>query len=399
MNKRREMLMAEIPLGDLRAFKRIGKMNPPLCVDLGGDAPDPNPGQIAAAEASTEVAKLQRETAQEYLNFSKQQYEELKPFAQEISRAMIENQKQQAGITAENRARANEYAEYERGTFRPLEKALVSEAEQYDTEAKREQLASRAMADVSQAYQQQRQAAIDQMARYGINPNSNRFAAINASLGRAEALDRAGAGTNARTQAEQLGYARKLDAASLGRNLASNATAAYGTAINAGNASVASGGAAYGTAAAPGAAMGGAYGTSSNILGGATNAYGTAGNIYGQEFNARMQGYQANQAATGAMFSGIGNIAGRYAGSEAGSAALTALFLADGGKIHNGAGAVRGPGGPVDDKIPAMLSNGEYVLPADTTAAIGKKRLDKLVKETHTPAAEQRRRSALQGRA
>lgn len=399
MNKRRELLMAEIPLGNIRAFKRIGKMNAPLFLDIGGDAPDPNPGMLASAQSSVEVAQLQKQTADDYLNFMKEQYAELKPLAEQISKAMVANQTQQAEITRENRERANEYADYERTTYRPLEQALVKDAQEYDTEGKREQIASRAMADVATAYQNQRQQALDQMAKFGINPNSNRFAAINASLSRAEALDSAGAANNSRLQAEQLGYARKLDAASLGRNLASNATAAYGTAINAGNASVASGSSALSTAAAPGSAMGGAYATRSNILGGATGAYGTAGNIYGQEFNARMSGYQANQQAVGAVYGGIGNIAGRYAGSPGGSAAITALFAADGGKVHRGKGAVRGPGGPVDDKVPAMLSNGEYVLPADTTAAIGKDKLDKLVAQTHTPAAVQRRRSALQGRA
>ncbi len=57
-----------------------------------------------------------------------------------------------------------------------------------------------------------------------------------------------------------------------------------------------------------------------------------------------------------------------------------------------------GPGGPVDDKIPAMLSNGEYVIPADTVKKIGKANLDKLVQQTHTPAAVQRRRKALKGK-
>lgn len=61
-------------------------------------------------------------------------------------------------------------------------------------------------------------------------------------------------------------------------------------------------------------------------------------------------------------------------------------------------GAVRGQGGPVDDKIPAMLSNGEYVLPADTTAAIGVDKLDKVVKQTHTPAAIQRRKAKKGGK-
>lgn len=67
------------------------------------------------------------------------------------------------------------------------------------------------------------------------------------------------------------------------------------------------------------------------------------------------------------------------------------LRKADGGKVHKGKGRVKGPGGPVDDKVPAMLSNGEYVLPADTVKKVGIGALDRLVKETHTPASKQRR--------
>ena len=142
--------------------------------------------------------------------------------------------------------------------------------------------------------------------------------------------------------------------------------------------------------------MGNAYGQASNMYGGATNSYSAAGNIYGNEFNTRMQGYNAQLANSNQGAAAIGNIAGRFAGSAEGSK-LIASFLADGGKVHKGKGAVRGPGGPVDDKIPAMLSNGEYVLPADTVKAIGKKNLDKVIAKTHTPAAVQRRRQALKG--
>lgn len=70
--------------------------------------------------------------------------------------------------------------------------------------------------------------------------------------------------------------------------------------------------------------------------------------------------------------------------------AIRGIHMANGGRVHQGGGPVRGPGGPVDDKVPAMLSNGEYVLPADTTAAIGKEKLDQIVDKTHTPAAVQR---------
>jgi len=350
---------------------------------------------IESAEAARDVAKMQQETAKEYLDFSKQQYAELKPIAEKAYTAMTNLAEKQGAIADANEKRAQEYSDFEKNTFRPLEQKLVDEANTFDTEAKREQIASRGMADVATAYQAQRQQALDTLARYGINPNSARFAAINATLSRAEAADSAGAANNARLQAEQLGYARKLDATSLGRGLASNATAAYGTAINANNASGAQTGGAYSAIAAPGAAMGNAYGQASNMYGGATNSYSAAGNIYGNEFNTRMQGYNAQLASSNQGAAALGNIAGRWAGSEAGSKAIAGL--ADGGKVHRGKGAVRGPGGPVDDKIPAMLSNGEYVLPADTVKAIGKKNLDKVIAKTHTPAAVQRRRQALKG--
>jgi len=41
-------------------------------------------------------------------------------------------------------------------------------------------------------------------------------------------------------------------------------------------------------------------------------------------------------------------------------------------------GRVRGPGGPADDKVPAMLSNGEYVVRTEAARAIGYDTLDRL---------------------
>jgi hypothetical protein len=142
---------------------------------------------------------------------------------------------------------------------------------------------------------------------------------------------------------------------------------------------------------APAEYMGKSYGQAGSMLGGASSSFGTSGNIYGQEFNARMQGYQAQQESSSAMWGGIGKIAGAAFGGGGG----VASFLADGGKAKRlgRGGKVSGPGGPVDDKIPAMLSDGEYVLPADTVRAVGVKKLDKLVKKTHTPAAVQKRRA------
>lgn len=61
--------------------------------------------------------------------------------------------------------------------------------------------------------------------------------------------------------------------------------------------------------------------------------------------------------------------------------------LCNGGRVRrmSRGGKVDGPGGPTEDKIPAMLSAGEYVLPADTVAALGVSNLDAIKRATHTP--------------
>jgi hypothetical protein len=66
--------------------------------------------------------------------------------------------------------------------------------------------------------------------------------------------------------------------------------------------------------------------------------------------------------------------------------------LADGGapyvKGRKDGGRVVGPGTGTSDSVPAQYSNGEYVLPADTAAAIGHAKLDQIRAATHTPVAE-----------
>lgn len=46
-------------------------------------------------------------------------------------------------------------------------------------------------------------------------------------------------------------------------------------------------------------------------------------------------------------------------------------------------GPIKGPGGPTDDIIPILASKNEYMIPADTVRAIGKKNLDAIVAATH----------------
>lgn len=366
----------------------------------GGNAPSPNPGMIASAEAAKEIAMIQKGTADEMLAFYKQQYDDIKPLLQQVTNAELD-------MMAANQKRADEYANYERTTFRPLERGIVADAASFDTEAKREELAGKAAADVNAAFTNARGQENRSLQRMGINPNSGRFAALNSQLTLGQTAALAGAKNQARENAEQMGFAKKMDAAGLGRNLATNSSTAYGVALAAGDN-------AGKNSMAAGNFMGQGYAGAQQGYSNAASSYGTAGNIYGQEFNARMAGYNAQQQAQGSAMAGIGSMIGTGIGAYTSGAfniASLASKRADGGVIrrtalraadgaHVGSGPVSGPGGPVDDKVPAMLSDGEYVLPADTTAKIGKKNLDKLVAETHTPAAVQRakKRKAIKGK-
>lgn len=433
----------------------------------GGSAPDPNPGQIANAEAARDVGKMQQQTAAEYLAFAKQQYADNKGFIQDIAAS-------EAALQRSNQARADEYAAYEKDVFRPLEQTLVSKAKTYNEEAMREQMASRAAADVNSSFTSAKEQALRGLAKFGINPNSGRFAALNAQIGTQQAGALAAGKNQARLQAEGLGYARMQDAVNMGRGLATNASTAYGISLNGGNSAVQN-------QMAPANYMGQAYGQASNQMGQASQSYGISGSIYGQEYATRMSGYNAQQQAEASASAGLGNLIGtgigvyakmggfgsskdykknkkaipkgkalqgirnldveswdykpgiedgghhvgpyaedfqrefglgngkEIAGQDAVGVMMKAIQdldakvsslsrnqkkpvkKANGGKIHRGKGRVKGPGGPVDDKVPAMLSNGEYVLPADTVAKIGTKNLDQLVRETHTPASVQRK--------
>lgn len=342
-----------------------------------GSAPDPNPGMVASAEAAKQTAEAQKEIAKNTLDFYKQQYQEFKPILTEVLSGQVETQR-------EAMRQAAEYEDYMKKTFRPLEERLAEEAGMYDTEAGRERLARQQAGDIATSFQQMREQGTRQARAMGLRPSSGRFAQLNQQLNLQEALARAAAKTGAREGALDKARALKYDAAALGRNLPTNITGSQQIGLGAAS------GAQQG-ALVPGQVMAPGFQGAMQGYQGATQAYGTAGNIYGQEYAGRMQAYQAQQEAAGGLFKGLGGLAGMAFGAPTGSVGAKLLGFADGGMPRK-RGMVRGPGGPVDDMIPAMLSDGEYVIPADTVKAIGKKNLDKVVDKTHTPAAIQRKR-------
>jgi hypothetical protein len=96
-------------------------------------------------------------------------------------------------------------------------------------------------------------------------------------------------------------------------------------------------------------------------------------------------------AAEGALMEGVAGSMGSGAALGAAMPYLGAAMLAgsalglfkDGGKVTPGStsrrgGEVDGPGGPKDDRVPALLSDGEFVMPVGAVKKFGLDRLEKM---------------------
>lgn len=229
-------------------------------------------GKSAPAPDYTPMAAISKEQ----LDFAKQQYADMKPLAQKIADQQMAAQQQQMN-------QAQDYYNYQTQTFRPVEQGLVRDAQHFNTADYRNQLASQAAAASAQAFGNTQAASNRAMASMGVNPNSGRFAGITAQNNLGLAAQRAGAMTGARQQAEQTGWARRMDVTGLGRGLAGASTAAYGGATGAGTSGM-------NTAMAPGnqyqQGLTGAANTYGNMAQGQASMYNAGINAQGQMYGA-----------------------------------------------------------------------------------------------------------------
>ena len=188
----------------------------------------PPPDYEPLAQASKEAAEIQAGLGREQLAFAREQYDRSAPILEGIAN-------QQMAAQNEQMDQARDYYNYQRDTFRPVERGLVADAERFNTQDYRNQLASKASADAGLAFSQNQRMNQRAMASMGVNPNSGRFAGMQNASNLALSAQRANAMTNSRTQADQMGYARRLDAVGMGRGLAGASAAAYGGASGAGS--------------------------------------------------------------------------------------------------------------------------------------------------------------------
>lgn len=252
------------------------------------DAPDMTAMNITAA--------TQAELSAEQLAFAKQVYQETAPDrAAAAERAAAVSDAQMRSMDTQTEI-AKDYNTYQQTTFRPLEQGIVSDAQAYDTPERREAAAAAASADVEQNLAAQRGATLRDMQRKGVNPSSGQAMAMQGVMDLGAAKLKAGAANQARTQAETVGLARRMDAANLGRNLASNQATSAGLALTAGNNSTANAQVPLSVAQSGVGIMNSGYSGAQAGLSNAASTYGSIANIQSK--------------ADDAMWGAVGSVAG-----------------------------------------------------------------------------------------
>jgi hypothetical protein len=341
----------------------MGKKSTPQPPDLG-----------PAAASSEEVARIQQQTAREQLEWAREQDTRNQGVLREVLDSQLPIMEETAANAREDRTR------YET-QFQPLEDNLIKEFQNYDTPERQDLERGRAVADVNTAFDAQRRNALQRLEGYGVDPSQTRNAALDIGVRTQQAAAQAGAATNATRNVENTGRALRAEAINIGKGMPSQVAASYGQSLAAGNSGV-------GNANATTGAGANALTSGNGAMGQALQGYGQSANIQSQGFQNQMSAYSAQQQANSSAMSGIGSIAG-----------MAAMFMREGGHVPRRSalpfkkdGPVdQGPsdGSGIDDQVPAMLSRGEFVIPADVVEKLGTQHFEKLIEKFHIPAEDQ----------
>ena len=307
----------------------------------------------AYKEASAQSFKL----GQDQLAWAKEQYAGTKATTDKVVDALLSSQ-------AENDKRSSEYYQRYKDVFQPAQDRYLQDAENYNTEGRRDQNVGQAQTAVAQNFDAARQAATRQLEGFGVNPGSTRYAALDAGTRVAEAAAKAAAGTQAARDTEATGLALRANAINMGNGLPGQSVATSGAASGAGTGAIGGSNQTLSTGS-------GAMTAPSAYTGQGISAIGGWGNTINQGYQNQVDAFKANNSAS----SGWGSVLGAAAGIGAkmyGFAEGGAVPAQDGGAIPMGASP---SGGAQTDDIPARLNAGEFILPKDVVSWIGEKQL------------------------
>lgn len=334
--------------------------------------PPPPPDMGPMAEASEEIARIQQETAMEQLSWARQQ----DTMNREILNQVLDIQL--PAMEASSEAAIKDRARYE-DIFQPLEENLVQEFQDYDTPARRDQEQGKAVADVSATFDAQRRNALSRLESYGVDPSQTRNAALDVNVRIEEAAQQAGAATRAGQRVEDVGRSLRAEAINIGRGMPSQVAQSYGTALQAGQGAVAGAGATTASGVQ-------AQGLANQSFSGAQQGFNQSANIQDMGYQNQMNAWQAKSDQTMGMINAGAGIAGMMVADGGEIDKKQAIPFAQDGMVATGIGDGTG----VDDAVPAQLSDGEFVIPADVVRKKGEEFFEKLIERYHMPAAEQR---------
>ena len=269
---------------------------------MGGKSSPPPPDYGPLAQASKESAEIMAGLGREQLDFSRQQYAEMAPLARRIADQQMASQDELMGMAREDRERYMT-------TFAPVEEGLVRRAQEFDTEAYREQLAGQAAADAARAFGATQAQTARGLGRMGVAPGSGAAMAQMNQNALGLASMRAGAMTGSRLQSEGEGMNRLYNAAALGRGLPGQTLGAYGGAVGAGSAGIS-------TAMAPGGQFMQGMGQGASTIGsGRQMLQGGLGNILSTQGSMYAAGMNQSDPIMGLIGTGIGAY-GAFKGSD-----------------------------------------------------------------------------------
>lgn len=264
---------------------------------LGGDAPAPDPAIGEAAKANAQLGKDAFEWYKNYYDTTvAPQQAQQNQLATRLTNDYLDTSAQQKQF-------AQEQNQYYKDTFQPVEKQMVSDAMDYDSEANVKRVSGEAAANVNQQFSNARTQSARLAGRYGLTSSAMSGAA--GASERAEALGAAGAATGAATATKDKAIALRSGVSNFGRNMP-NTAASYFAGANGSN--------------------GGALGATGQSLNGAIQAGGvmntgfglgmqgntSSANILTDMYGAQLKGYAADQAGIGGLIQGGATIGAAF---------------------------------------------------------------------------------------
>ncbi|HLZ24590.1 MAG TPA: hypothetical protein VKQ30_20940 [Ktedonobacterales bacterium] len=375
----------------------------------------PAPDYTPIAQASEQAAQIQAQTAAEQLNWAQQeaamntqQNQAVLNFDQGVANQELGMQQKTMQWAAQDRQNYNQ-------NFAPIAKEYAAKAKGWDSPGRERAMAGEAAGTVANQFAGAKQANIDQLESYGIDPSQTRYAALNLGTNLSEAAATGAAANNARMQTQLQGEQLLGNAVAAGQGQQQQAVNDVGASNSSGNSAASNTNQTLNNSLATTASIGSTEGTAPQWSSLSNASLGTWGNALNMGYQDQLAGFQANQQASSGVGALIGATAGMGLGAfygggnsifngiksalpgfEAGGA--VPMFAA-GGAIPDSQGAIpldgragasavppaaSPSGGRAVDDVTARLNVGEFIVPKDVASWEGEKNLQKLVQKARS---------------